>query len=225
VTVSSIPELLEQMAVLSTSLPPTDGVACFNRMYQLVTQSVQQHLELNTFGDPEWMERLDVIFGNLYLDAVADPSTAARAWKALFERRSDVRVTPLQFALAGLSAHINRDLPLAVVLTCAERDTTPDSGAHHADYERINTLLAAVEPSIRRSFIDGLPIPGLQDVVANFDLIKARHTAWLNAETLWALRQIAPARQADYLDGLDHLVGFAGRGLLVPLLGGIPQRL
>jgi hypothetical protein len=218
VTVNSIAELLEQMTALNSSLPPTDGVACFNRMYQLVTQSVQQHLDSNTFGDADWMQRLDVIFGNLYLDAVANPATAPRAWRALIERRSDARVTPLQFALAGLNAHINRDLPLAVVLTCAERNTTPDTGVHHADYERINTLLAAVEPSIRRSFFDGLPVPGLQDVVANFDLIKARHTAWLNAESLWVLRQISADRQADYLDGLDHLVGFAGRGLLVPLL-------
>jgi hypothetical protein len=218
VTVSSIAELLEQMTALNSSLPPTDGVACFNRMYQLVTQSVQQHLDSNTFVDPDWMQRLDVIFGNLYLDAVANPATAPRAWTALIERRSDARVTPLQFALAGLNAHINRDLPLAVVLTCAERNTTPDSDAHHADYERINTLLAAVEPSIRRSFFDGLPVPGLQDIVANFDLVKARHTAWLNAESLWVLRQFSPDRQADYLDGLDHLVGFAGRGLLVPLL-------
>jgi hypothetical protein len=220
VTVSSIADLLEQMTALNTSLPPTDGVACFNRMYQLVTQSVQQHLELNTFGDPDWIERLDVIFGNLYLDAVTNPSTAPRAWAALIERRSDTRVTALQFALAGLSAHINRDLPLAVVLTCAERNTTPASGAHHADYQRINTVLAAVEPSIRRSFLDGLPVPGLQDVVANFDLVKARHTAWLNAESLWVLRQFSPDRQAGFLDGLDHLVGFAGRGLLVPLLPG-----
>ena len=29
---------------------------------------------------------------------------------------------------------------------------------------------------------------------------------------------VSPALEADFLDGLDHLVGFAGRGLLVPLL-------
>ena len=59
--------------------------------------------------------------------------------------------------------------------------------------------------------------PGLQDVVANFNMVKARETAWANGETLWALRQVSSSLEASFLDGLDHLVGFAGRGLLVPL--------
>ena len=42
--------------------------------------------------------------------------------------------------------------------------------------------------------------------------------AWANAEALWTLKQVSSALEADFLDGLDHLVGFAGRGLLVPLL-------
>jgi hypothetical protein len=215
--VGSIAELLERMAVIEQTLPTADGVACFNRMYRRVTESVQQQLGAGAFGDPRWMLRLDVIFGNLYLSALQDETRAPRAWIALLERRADPRVTPLQFALAGLNAHINRDLPLAVVLTCAALNTTPGVGAHRSDYERINAILMAIEPTIREAFLGGLPVPGLQDVVANFNLLKARQTAWMNAESLWALRQFAPAREADYLDSLDNLVGFAGRGLLVPL--------
>src|SRR5437879_1854073 len=131
------------------------------------------------------------------------------------------RVTPLQFALAGMNAHINRDLPVAVVTTCINLSTSPDDGAHHADFLRINTVLAQVEPAIRQSFSDAVlqaadrTLPGVQDIVANFDMVKARDTAWANAESLWALKQLSPARAADFLVGLDHLVGFAGRGLLV----------
>jgi hypothetical protein len=212
------------MVAIDHSLPPSDGVACFNRMYRQVTESVQAHLGAGTFGDPEWMRRLDVIFGNLYLSATAANANAPRAWLALLERRADPRVTPLQFALAGLSAHINRDLPLAVVLTCAELNTTPSVGEHHADYQRINTVLMAIEPAIRATFLSDIPAPGLQDVVANFNLLKARYTAWLNAESLWALRQLAPAQEATYLDSLDHLVSFANRGLLIPVLPPDRQR-
>jgi hypothetical protein len=215
------------MAAIDAVLPPTDGLSCFNRMYRLVTRSVQQHLDVGRFQDPAWIVSLDIVFGNLYLDAVRTSVTNAdstpRAWMALLERRHDSRISPLQFALAGLSAHINRDLPIAVVTTSQQLQTTPDSGAHHADYAEINTVLAAVEPTVRATFAHAFldaadaALPGVQHVVANFNILKARETAWANAETLWLLTHLAPQAATDFLTGLDHLVGFASRGLLLPL--------
>ena len=226
--VNSIDELPDRLAAIDQILPPADGLACFNRMYRLVTESVKQHVGAGFFADPDWMSQLDIVFGNLYLDAVRasvqQPDHVPRAWAALLDRRADPRVTSLQFALAGMNAHINRDLPVAVVTTCATLGTAPNDGAHHTDFQRINTVLAQVEPTIRQCFSNAVlqsadrAVPGLQDVVANFDMVKARETAWTNAATLWALRQISSASEADFLDGLDHLVGFAGRGLLVPVL-------
>ena len=226
--VTSIDALPDRLTAIDDALPPADGLACFNRMYRLVTASVKQHVGAGFFADPEWMSQLDIIFGNLYLDAVRasvqQPDQMARAWAALLDRRADARVTPLQFALAGMNAHINRDLPMAVVKTCVALNTSPDAGTHHADFQLVNTVLAQVEPTIRQSFLDAVlqaadrTIPGLQDVVANFNMVKARETAWANAVTLWALRQFSPTGEAEFADGLDHLVGFAGRGLLVPLL-------
>ena len=208
------------MRLIDASLPPTDGVACFNRMYALVTDSVQQHLDQGAFADPAWLTTLDVVFGNLYLAAIEQPEAAPRSWAALLERRADPRVVSLQFALAGMNAHINRDLPVAVVKTCLELNTSPESGPHRADYELVDSVLAEVEPVIRQSFEDALlqrALPGAQDVLTNFNLHKARQTAWGNATTLWALNLPAPLAAANFLDALDHLVGFAGRGLLLPL--------
>jgi hypothetical protein len=42
--------------------------------------------------------------------------------------------------------------------------------------------------------------------------------AWSNAGTLWFLQQQNATDTAALLSALDHLAGFAGRGLLVPLL-------
>jgi hypothetical protein len=225
--VGSFAELLDRMTAIDQALPASDGVACFNRMYRLVIESVQAHVAAGFFGDPAWMGRLDIVFANLYLSAAASPGSPTadtpRAWTALLDSRSDKRVAPLQFALAGMNAHINHDLPIAVVTTSAALGTSPDAGAHHADFERVNTILATAEPVIRKVFSDALlnvvdrTAPGLQDVVANFSMVKARETAWANAETLWALKQVSSALEADFLEGLDHLVGFASRGLLVPL--------
>jgi hypothetical protein len=224
---TSIDELPDRLAAIAQALSPNDGLASFNRLYQLVTESVKVHVGAGFFSDPTWMSRLDVVFGNLYLDAVRasvqQPGQVPRAWAALLDRRADTRVRSLQFALAGMNAHINRDLPVAVARTCTDLNTSPDAGAHHADFERVNAVLAQVEPVIRQSFLDAVlrsadrAVPGLQDVVANFDMVKARETAWANAETLWTVNRISLARGAEFLGGLDHLVGFAGRGLLVPL--------
>ena len=225
--VSSVEELRSRLAALQRALPAVDGLAYFNQMYHLVTDAVDQDISAQAFGDAAWITALDVTFGNLYLDAVraslTNPATVPRAWAALFERRDDTTLAPLQFALAGMNAHINRDLPVAIVSTCVQLQTTPDSGTHHQDFLQVNGILARVEPAIREA-VEGTLLedanrifPGLQDLVANFDMLKARTTAWSNAETLWILRRLAPQAEADFLGGLDHLAGFAGRGLLLSL--------
>ena len=226
--VSSVAEVISRMEAIVAPLPRADGVACFTRLYLAVTQGVEAELAGVALRDPRFLERLDIAFAQLYFDALdssaRDSQTTPRAWVPLLEARGRRGIEPLQFALAGMNAHINRDLPVAVVTTCATLSTSPDAGSHHADFQRVNTVLAQVEPTIRQSFLDALPqsadraAPGLQDVVANFNMVKARETAWANATTIWTLRQLSSTSEADFRDGLDHLVGFAGRGLLVPVL-------
>jgi hypothetical protein len=48
---------------------------------------------------------------------------------------------------------------------------------------------------------------------------RAREAAWVNAETLWHVRDV-PLLRSRYLLALDRMVGLAGRGLLVPVLDG-----
>src|SRR5690349_20042320 len=104
--VTSVAELRERLTAIQQALTPTDGLAYFNHMYQLVTDAVDQDLGANAFADPVWMTCLDLTFGNLYLDAgrasVATPDSVSRAWAALLERRADTTLAPLQFALAGM---------------------------------------------------------------------------------------------------------------------------
>lgn len=60
--------------------------------------------------------------------------------------------SPIQFALAGMNARINHDLPLAVVSTCQALTTAPDAHPHYADYQEADQLLDAAEQSVRESF-------------------------------------------------------------------------
>ena len=55
----------------------------------------------------------------------------------------------------------------------------------------------------------------IDDIVAMWDVGRARDAAWVNAEALWALRD-QPELSARYLDVLDRTVGLTARGLLVP---------
>jgi hypothetical protein len=226
--VASVAEAIDRMRAIEAALPPSDGLASFNRMYLRITQLVSERLQVGFFEDPAFMDRLDVVFANLYFAAVrasvSGLDDVPGAWSALLERRSDPRAAPIQFALAGMNAHINRDLPVAVVSTCRDLGTAPRAGSHRRDYDRINVVLAEVERSVRQSFEMGLlldadaAMPIVGDVVVNWKLLKARAAAWASAETIWTLERVDPRLAAEYLDSLDGLVGFAGRGLLAPVV-------
>jgi hypothetical protein len=51
-------------------------------------------------------------------------------------------------------------------------------------------------------------------IIANWSLVEARSAAWNHAEMLWRIRKIDLIEDA-YIDSVDGLVGFAGRGLLL----------
>lgn len=205
------------MREVGSTLPPADGVACFNRLYLAVTEEVETRQR--TFAAPEFLALLDVRFAGLYFDALADPP---KAWEPLLEARGRAGIAPIQFALAGMNAHINRDLPVALVATCEELGLDlRRGGPEHADFLAVNALLVEVEARIKRDFATGplavadAALGDVDDVIAMWNVARARDAAWVNAETLWELRG-SPQLAAAFLLALDRMVGFAGRGLLRP---------
>ena len=222
-----IEAVVERMAAIAAALPPEDGVACFNDLYLAVTRAVLEEARAAAFEDSEFLARLDVRFAGLYFDAVDAGSghgRLARAWAPLFAARRRRRIAPIQFALAGMNAHINRDLSIALVETLVERDLRPERDtAQHRDYLRVNGILERVEERVKGRFATGLvgvadeALGRLDDVLAMWKVARARDSAWTHAETLWALRRRRALRDALLL-ALDRSVGLAGRGLLVPTL-------
>jgi Family of unknown function (DUF5995) len=226
---TTVAGVVARMEAIASPLPRTDGIACFTRLYLAVTQGVQTHLAGTVFQDPRYLERLDIAFADLFFDALGafqrDPATTPHAWLPLFQSRSERGIAPLQFALAGMNAHINRDLPVALVSTCRELGVALEEGSpQHHDFETVNTLLASTETQVKQQYVTGWlravdrlvhRVDRLDDIVAMWDVGRARDAAWTNAEALWAIRDDAGLAQA-YLDSLDRMVGFAGRGLLVP---------
>ena len=224
--VNSIDELIDRMRAINAELPITDGVACFNRMYLAVTEAVLQRIANASFVDATFMTTLDIVFGNLYLDAlraaVNDQRLLPRAWAPLVRQRQSPGIAGIQFAVAGLNAHINRDLVVALVQTFTQLGTSPSTRSHRNDFEKVNAVLAAVEPEIRLSFEDGIlddidrRLGPVDNVIAHWSIDEARDAAWTNARVLWSLRRVGGVQRA-YLNTLDGTVGMAGRGLLIPV--------
>jgi hypothetical protein len=225
----SVPDVIERLREIESASPRSNGVACFARLYREVTEGVNVELEHRAVADARFVAELDVCFAGLFFSAHdayrRKPGSEPPAWRPLFEGQSARGVAPLQFALAGMNAHINRDLPVALVSTCRALgldlgESTPE----HADYVRVNTLLAQVEQKVKRSYVTGWLAPldrlvhrvdRIDDVVAMWDVARARDAAWTNAQALWALHGDA-ALEAEFLATLDRMVGLASRGLLIP---------
>jgi hypothetical protein len=231
--VTSIEQAVGLMSAIDAALPLSDGVRWFNHLYLRVTLAVRTAMgQAQGFHDPAFLDCLDVVFANLYFDAIAaadgNPSAAPPAWRPLLRARSTEGLHPLQCALAGMAAHINRDLPAGIVAVYKQLGGAPtDLDRRHDDFERVNGILETVEAAVKTEFatglvgrIDALAAP-VDDRIAMWNVRAARDAAWTNAQVLWTLRPM-PALAHDYFDRLDRFTEFAASGLLVP--AGIPRR-
>jgi hypothetical protein len=201
---------------------PEDGLGVFCDVYRRVTALVALRVTDDTFADAAFVEDLDIRFASLFLDVPRDLAArreVSRAWAPLVERRAMRGIWPLQFALAGMNAHINHDLALALVSTCEARGLTPSSPGVHADFDRVNDVLDEVVRPVRQSFLDehavrvGAPLSPLADLVSSFSVEKARDAAWAQALVLWNLRELGFVAAAAR-DALARTVGLVGRQLL-----------
>jgi Family of unknown function (DUF5995) len=221
--VISVAGAIARMEAIATAWPAADGLACFNRMYLDVTQQVNSRLGQGFFADPAFMTQLDVAFANLYFaaaDTAGTPAAVPLAWRPLAEQRGLAGIEPVQFALAGMNAHINHDLPIAMVSTCTALATTPGADPHFADYQKVDQLLDAAEQSIRQSFESATELAAdrhltaVANLVTSWTIGSARDLAWNNCLLLWAVRH-EPIARGLFLDALAASTALASKMLLV----------
>ena len=223
VPVTTVAGVIARMEAIEAALPALDGLACFNRMYLQVTKQINSRLGQGFFADRAFMTYLDVAFAGLYFgaaDAAGGAAAVPLAWRPLLEQRADTGIEPVQFALAGMNAHINHDLPLALVATCTALATSPDAGAHFADYQKVDQLLDAAEQSIRES-LESAPelavdhhLSAVNNLIANWTINSARDLAWNNCLLLWAVRD-EPIARGLLTDSLASSAALTSRLLLV----------
>ncbi|GAA3369160.1 DUF5995 family protein [Streptomyces sannanensis] len=217
---SPIGTVLERMRALRSAWPAADGVAVFNRVYLKVTEEIGRRIDDGGFPDPRAAATLDVLFAERYLSAVDTAAAGLRppaCWRPLFQYRRHPGVRPLQFALAGINAHIGHDLALAVVDTCHALGCQPAS--LEGDFDRVGDMLVALEEHIREDLMPGPDLLEIADplthLLGSWSLERARDAAWSAARVLWGLKYL-PDVAEEFRDRMDAGVGLVGRCLLTP---------
>ena len=225
-TPQSISDVLQTLQTIEATCVDADGLKWFNWLYIQVTQAVEARVAAGGFTDPTWLVQLDVQFANLYFSALKSwlsDQSAPKCWQVLFDSRNEGAIARIQFALAGINAHINHDLSEAIVATCQVTSTTPvHPGANYSDYTALNSTLDALVESAKRTLNVRLPggtlppISHLADTIAAWNVSAARESAWQNAQHLFELRAL-PSFASNFLDMLDGLTTVIGKALLVPV--------
>ena len=187
--------------------------------YRRTTLAVGDALEAGLFEDPDWVVAWDAAFADLYLrshdaDLSSDPTTppAPRPWRLAFD--ADPQLPALRHVLFGINAHVNYDLPQALLAVISDEDFDRPAvlGARRRDHERIDGVLSARvsaedgELSSRRGqrLVDRLLQPANRAASRRF-LREARHKVWLNTEALQRSRVDGSAAYAVRLAELEVL--------------------
>lgn len=222
----SVPDVIRILEAIAAICADGDGLKWFNWLYLQVTQAVKTRVDARGFADPAWIAELDVQFARMYFGALRSALAGepyASCWKVLFESRNQAPVARIQFALAGVNAHINHDLPQAIAVTCQLTATPPQHGTpHYDDYTALNPTLDSLIEVAKRELLVRLlgdplpPVSRLEDTIGAWSILSAREGAWKNSELLWHLRDVQPL-SSNFMSVLDGLATVAGKTLLVPV--------
>ncbi|MET7364841.1 DUF5995 family protein [Streptomyces sp. NPDC005566] len=210
----------ERMRMYRSHWPPGDGVAVFNQVYLTVTEAVRGRIEGGSFPDRDTVSALDVRLAEHYLTAVDTAAAGGRppaCWRPLFQFRRHPGVRPLQFALAGINAHIGHDLAVAVVDTCRTLGCAPAD--LEEEFDRVGDLLVMLEEQIREELMPGPDLLQVADplthLAGSWSLERAREASWSAARMLWRLRGV-PLLAEEFRARTDAGIGLVGRILLTP---------
>jgi hypothetical protein len=215
-----------------------DGRRHFHATYLRTTRAVADEIARGGFVDGDWMRRWDVAFAGFYLDALdADRSGSPvpGPWRVAFDaaagprersersRHSHGDLPPLRHVLLGMNAHINYDLPQALlaVISSAEFDDAALLARRAADHRHVDDVLlarvAAEDDELTaqggQSLLDRLLRPFNRAGTRRF-LAEARAKVWHNATVLDGARRTG--RYEAVLADLEELCARRVADLVAP---------
>lgn len=174
---------------IDRALDEGDPRGFFTCVYRSVTARVRDGIRAGEFDDGKRMERFDVAFARLYLDAADGFETGgqiSQSWRVVFE--APPSALAIQHVMAGMNAHINLDLGIAAA-SVQEAATVTEL---RDDFERLNDVLAAMIDRMQDALTHTAPwtavVDGwsgrLDELVSGWSIEYARGRAWTFAEQL-----------------------------------------
>jgi hypothetical protein len=209
------------------ALPADSGLREFLSTYQRTTTAIGKAILDGVFEDAEWVEEWDVVFARLYLDAydahVGRAGTVPRPWRIAFEAPADL--PPLRKVLLGINAHVNYDLPQALLAVITDADFADPVvlARRQRDHEAIDGVLASrvaaeddeLAVSGGKTLLDRVLQP-LNRLSSKRFLREARQKVWHNTRELQVARLAGPGAYAARLGELEVLSAARVADLLAP---------
>jgi hypothetical protein len=224
---TGIPGVLARMDALLEAMPSDlTTQRTFLSTYRRTTIAVGKQVEEGRFEDPAWVDRWDVAFADLYvsaLEAHLSGGQVSRPWRLAFAAPRDLPV--LRLLLLGINAHINFDLPQALLRVISPEDFANPAlvARRQRDHERIDAILATrvsaenaeLLAASRRNLLDRVLRPLNQEGSKRF-LREARQKVWHNTRELHEARLAGPEMYATRLAELEVLSAAKVADLLAP---------
>jgi hypothetical protein len=219
---------IQRVLDLLPTLCGDNPVADFNKLYTTITMRILECDRTGSNARRSFLNPLGVEFAKRYVDALrmwgdADPATP-EAWAVLFRRFDDHDPRSSPCAVAGVNAHVNYDLPFALIATWERLGFMPGSGPEQQEYELI---IEVFYDTVRDLSWVYLPIwkqhlGRVHDKFADWDqlllLELTRDLAWDRARQIWPLQDDAQAVERAR-SSLDRHTARVGRKLLSPFCG------
>ena len=169
-----------------------DPLGYFAALYRNVTQQVKDGIVEEIFDDNARMAKLDVIFAKRYLDAYYAYKSSKEttiSWKKAFDSARDYLPIVLQHLLLGMNAHISLDLGIAAAKAASDHPLED----LHADFNKINNILAALVNQVEQDLIQIWPTwhkiikmaNNSDKLIVNFSMQLARDGAWKFANLIF----------------------------------------
>ena len=186
-------DVLSGLTALEASfVSQRDKRGIFTTAYALMTAGLAERIEQGEFEDPDWLRLYLPAFADLYrralLDYETDPESAPKPWRIAFDAaRADSLL--IQDVFLGINAHVNHDLPLALMAVTID----PERESRYRDHVKVNDTLrhatGPVQGRIRDLYAPGLGLLDIaagefDEIVTNFSLEKAREAAWWGGVSL-----------------------------------------
>ncbi len=202
-----------------------DHNVMFGLMYLRTTEAYQRSATTpGFFTDPGFINHQDVVFADYYFDAWdayrrGDLAGTSRAWQIAFRAADGQKVAGTGNMFLGMSAHVNRDLPLVLASIGLVK---PDGSSRKPDHDKVNEFLNTViqplfeeaaarfDPSVDDAQVHGTTL----DETAGLQLLVGwREQAWRNAERI--ANAATPAARDAVIADIERMAAIEANLLVV----------